>query len=215
MQFYHVVITNPKTSPKNHTLTVVEVQQLPGIEKTDSKDETSCLKWTLYSGRRKVCVNLKTDTGMLSIVLYRYRNNLHIKDKKIDMKLTEYQTLLTKREYLMGLIDFFSKLRIVLDETTVHNWIKFRQEWMILFLTSIFRLFLGLKLSLEHIIANKALFLSTFCCWDARLSSLELNHNLKIGRTFGYGDSYLDFMLCHSKVFRLHAILHDAVGAVV
>ena len=32
-----VVLTTPKTSPEKVTLTVVEVQQLPDIEKTDSK----------------------------------------------------------------------------------------------------------------------------------------------------------------------------------
>ena len=34
---YHVVLTTPKTSPEKLTLTVVEMQQLPDIEKTDSK----------------------------------------------------------------------------------------------------------------------------------------------------------------------------------
>ena len=41
--FYHVVLTTPKTSPEKLTLTVVEMQQLPDIEKTDSKREISCL----------------------------------------------------------------------------------------------------------------------------------------------------------------------------
>ena len=44
---YHVVLTTPKTSPEKLTLTVVEMQQLPEIEKTDSKEEISCLKWTI------------------------------------------------------------------------------------------------------------------------------------------------------------------------
>ena len=43
---YHVVLKNAKTSPKKLTLTVVEMQLLPKIEKTDSKEEISCLKWT-------------------------------------------------------------------------------------------------------------------------------------------------------------------------
>ena len=34
---YHVVLTTPKTSPAKLTLTVVEMQQLPDIEKTDFK----------------------------------------------------------------------------------------------------------------------------------------------------------------------------------
>ena len=41
---YNVEFTTPKTSPKKRTLTVVEVQQLPEISKTDSREEVSCLK---------------------------------------------------------------------------------------------------------------------------------------------------------------------------
>ena len=35
---YHVVLTTPKTSPEKLTLTVVEMQQMPDLEKTDSKE---------------------------------------------------------------------------------------------------------------------------------------------------------------------------------
>ena len=68
---YHVVLSTPKTSPGKLTLTVAEMQQLPATEKTDSEDELSRLKWTIYNGRRKVCVNLQTDTDKMNIVLYR------------------------------------------------------------------------------------------------------------------------------------------------
>ena len=96
MGLYHVVLKTPKTSPENLPLTVVEMQQLPDIEKTDSKEKISCLKWTIYNGRRKVCVNFQTDTDKLNIVVYRYRNNLYLKNNEIDLKLTEYQSLLAK-----------------------------------------------------------------------------------------------------------------------
>ena len=56
-----------KDSPEKDTLTLVETQQLPDIEKFDSKDETACLKWTIYSGRRKVCINFQTDTDKVKI----------------------------------------------------------------------------------------------------------------------------------------------------
>ena len=36
---YHVVLTTPKTSLKNFSLSVVEMQQLPHHEKTDSRGE--------------------------------------------------------------------------------------------------------------------------------------------------------------------------------
>ena len=118
---YHVVLTTPKTSPENITLTVVEMQQLPDLEKTDSKEETSCLKRTIYNGRRKVCVNFQTDTDKLKIVVYRYRNNFYLKDNDIILKLSEYESLLAKRVFHLSCIDIFYKRCIVLDETTVHN----------------------------------------------------------------------------------------------
>ena len=94
---YHVVLTTPKTSPEKLTLTVVEMQQWPDVEKTDSREEISCLKCTIYIGRKKVCVNFQTDTDMLNIVGYRYQNNLYLKDNELDLKLSEYQPLLAKR----------------------------------------------------------------------------------------------------------------------
>ena len=49
----------PKDSPKQITLTLVETQQFPGIEKDDSKDENFCLKRTFYIGRRKYASTFK------------------------------------------------------------------------------------------------------------------------------------------------------------
>ena len=118
---HHVVLTTPKASPEKHTLTVVEMQQLPDIEKSDSREETSCLKWTIFNGRRKVCVNFQTGTDKLNIAVYRYRNSLYLKDKEIDLNLTKYQSLLSKPVYLLSYIDIFYKRCIVLDETAVHN----------------------------------------------------------------------------------------------
>ena len=118
---YHVALTTPKTSPEKLKLTVVEMQQLPDIEKTDSKAEKSCLKWTIYNGGGKVCVKFQRDTDKLNIVVYRYRNNFYLKDIEVDLKLTEYQSLLAKRVYLLSYIDIFHKRCIVLDEPTVHN----------------------------------------------------------------------------------------------
>ena len=66
---YHVVLTTPKTSPEKITLTLVEMQQLPEIEKVDSGNKICCLKWTLYNGSRKVCRGFKTDMDNLNIVV--------------------------------------------------------------------------------------------------------------------------------------------------
>ena len=119
--FYHVVFTTPKTSPEKLTFTVVEMQQLPDIEKTDSEEEKSCLKWTIYIGRRKICVHFQTDTHKLSIVVYCYQNSLYLKDNDVDPKMTENQSLLAKRVNLLSYIDIFYKRCILLDEATVHN----------------------------------------------------------------------------------------------
>ena len=110
-----------KDSPEKTTLTLVETQQLPDIEKVVSKDEISCLKWTIYNGRRKVCINFQTDTDKVNIVVCLYRNNTYFKDTELDLKLTEQKKLLAEGAYLLSYIDIFYKRCIVLDETTVHN----------------------------------------------------------------------------------------------
>ena len=118
---YHVVLTTPKTSPKKLTLTVVEMQQLPDIEKTNSKEEISGLNWTTYTVRGKVCVNFQTNTDKLNFVVYRYQNSFNLKVKEVDLKMTKYQSLQSKQIYLLNYNDIFYKCFIVLDETTVHN----------------------------------------------------------------------------------------------
>ena len=117
----HHVELKSKDSPEKITLTLVETQQLPDIEKADSKNEIFCLKWTIYNGRRKVCINFQTDTDKVNIVVYRYRNNTYLKNTETDLKLTEYKKLLANRVYLLSYIDIFYKRCIALDETTVYN----------------------------------------------------------------------------------------------
>ena len=119
---YHVELrSTPKDSPEKNTLTLVETHHLPDIEKVDSKDEISCLKWTMYKGRRKACVNFQTHADKLNIVVYHYRNNTCLKDTGMELKLTEYKKLLAKRVFLLSYIEVFYKRFIVLDRTTVHN----------------------------------------------------------------------------------------------
>ena len=84
----------------------------------------------------------------------------------------------------------------------------------VLFLMSIFRLYPGSKKSFEHNSVRKNLFLSACVCWDSRPSLREMDQNFKFGGTISYGDSYLDSVFRCSEVFRLHAILDDAAGAV-
>ena len=84
----------------------------------------------------------------------------------------------------------------------------------VLFLMSIFRLYRGLIKSFEHNSVRKNLFLTASFCWGSRFSLREMDQKFKFGGTIGYGDSYLDSLFLYSKLFRLHAISHDAAGAV-
>ena len=84
----------------------------------------------------------------------------------------------------------------------------------ILFLMSSFRLYPGLKMSCENNRVRKNLFLSACFCWVFRLSLREVDQKFKFGGTIGYGNFCLDSVFRYSKVFRLHAKLHDAAGAV-
>ena len=84
----------------------------------------------------------------------------------------------------------------------------------VLFLISVFRLYPGLKMSFEHNSVRKSLFLSACFCWKFRLSLPEMNQKFPFGALIGYGNSYLDSVFRYSKLFRLHAKLHDATGAV-
>ena len=130
---YLAVLTTPETSPEKNTFTLVEMQQLPEIEKVDSKNASSCLKWTIYDGGRKVCKSFKTDLDKLKILVYRYRNNTYVKDIEMELKLTENEKFLSKPVFLLSYNDVFFKRCIVLDETTVHKENKLLQEWMFSF----------------------------------------------------------------------------------
>ena len=69
-------------------------------------------------------------------------------------------------------------------------------------------------MTIKHNSVRKNLFLSAGFCRDSRLSLREMDQKYKFGGTIGYGDSYSDSVFRYFKVFRLHAILHDAAGAV-
>ena len=92
------------------------MQQLPEIEKVASKNKISCLKWTIFFGRRKLCLSFKTDMDKLNIVVYRYRNNTYVKDTETELKLTEYERLLSERVYPLSYIDVVFKRCIVLTK---------------------------------------------------------------------------------------------------
>ena len=84
----------------------------------------------------------------------------------------------------------------------------------VLFLISVFRLYAGFKMSFEHNSVRKNIFPNACFCWDSSLSLCEKDQKFKFGGLIGFGNSYLDSVFRYSKVFGLHAILHNTAGAV-
>ena len=84
----------------------------------------------------------------------------------------------------------------------------------VIFLVYIFRLHLKVKSKFFHNCTQKNLILSAYYFWDRTISLLEVDEKFLHGGKISYGDSYLDSVFWYSKVFRLHATLHDAAGAV-
>ena len=97
------------------------MQQLPNIERNDSREKMSDPKLAKYNGRRKICVNFKTDRDKMSFVVYRYLKSLNLQDNEVDLKMTGNQTLLAKSVYLLSYNDIVFKPCIVLDEIVHHN----------------------------------------------------------------------------------------------
>ena len=65
----------------------------------------------------------------------------------------------------------------------------------------------------EHKSVRKNFYRSSCFCWNSRLLC-ELHQKFEFSGLIGYGNFNLDSVFCDSKVWRLHAILHDAAGAV-
>ena len=84
----------------------------------------------------------------------------------------------------------------------------------VLFLISVCRLYPGFKMTFKHNSVRKNLFLRACFCWDCGLSLRQMDQKFKFGGLIGYGNSCLDSLFRYSKVFRLHAILHNAAGEV-
>ena len=69
-------------------------------------------------------------------------------------------------------------------------------------------------MSFEDNSVRKNLFQSACFCWDSGISLRQMDQKFEFGGLIGYENSCLDFVFRYSKVFRLHAILHDADRAV-
>ena len=64
------------------------MQQLADIEKTESTDRVSRPNGTKKNSRRKILVIFTTDSDKMNIAVYRFRNELYLKDKSVFLKMT-------------------------------------------------------------------------------------------------------------------------------
>ena len=74
------------------------MQQLPEVGKFDSETEICCLRRNIFNRRSKICVFCKTDTNYVGITIFQYRKNMYLTDSDIELKATEYNTLLQKKK---------------------------------------------------------------------------------------------------------------------
>ena len=103
-----------------------------------------------------MCVWLtKPYTDKLDIVICRYPKNLYLEDVEVELKSSEYQKFLSKRECLLRYIDIFFKGCTILDETTILNRSVFRQEVDALILVSIIRFHPKVKTKIYTIVLEK------------------------------------------------------------
>ena len=84
----------------------------------------------------------------------------------------------------------------------------------VIFLVNIFRRYFKVKSKLFHNCTRKILILSACYYSDGTISLREVDQKILYVRKIIYGNSNLDSVFRYSKVFRLHAKLHDAAGAV-
>ena len=121
-----------------------------------------------------------------------------------------------KTKYLLSYLKtFFQKIYRGGGDNATQLTI-FRWEMDVFFVVAVIQSYSGLKLCspFKKNTDRKNLFLSVCHCLDPKTSLREMNDLYRHGGLIGYGDSHLDSVLRYSKVFCLHAVLHDAAGAV-
>ena len=102
------------------------------------------------------------------IVLYCHRNSMYLKDVDMELKLTEYKKLPSKRECLLSYIDIFFKRCIILDETTIHNLNRFYLKLGVFLSVSIIRLYPKVKLNFCTIVLEKTSSQSRVTVWTSQ-----------------------------------------------
>ena len=55
-------------------------------------------------------------------IVYRYRNNINLKESEIELQMTECEKFFPEQLNLLSDPDGFFKPCFLLDETTFHSW---------------------------------------------------------------------------------------------
>ena len=78
-------------------------------------------------------------------------------------------------------------------------------------LNEILRVFEIIRQDFSSNTKRKNLFLCTCIVLDADINLKEMDQKFPFGGLIGYGNCCMDYFFANSKIFRLHAILHDSV----
>ena len=131
----------------------------------------------------------------------------------MELKWTEYKKLLAKRVFLLNYID------IILSAALY--WMKQLFKIVSDFVAKgrspsckHFPILLDSKITLQTQKRSQNFIFQCVLHLERRSFSTRDGQKFPFGGHIGYGNSYLDSILCYSKVFRLYAILHDAAAAV-
>ena len=81
-------------------------------------------------------------------------------------------------------------------------------------LNEILRVFEIIRQDFSSNTKRKNLFLCTCIVLDPDINLKEMDQKFPFGGLIGYGNSCMDYFFANSKIFRLHAILHDSAGSV-
>ena len=81
-------------------------------------------------------------------------------------------------------------------------------------LNEILRIFEIISQDFSSNTKRKNLFFCTCIVLDPDINLKEMDQKFPFGGLIGYGNSCMDYFFANSKIFRLHAILHDSAGSV-
>ena len=81
-------------------------------------------------------------------------------------------------------------------------------------LNEILRVFEIIRQDFSSNTKRKNVFLCTCIVLDPDINLKEMDQKFPFGGLIGYGNSCMDYFFANSKIFRLHAILHDSAGSV-